>query len=102
MNFELSTLQPILTDQVSFSTQYLGSIGLILFQYYNKSKLNKSIQKDIRIMLDYFKIRTFPKIRKMLEKNHQNARKYALISRELGIVESSCKTKSCSQRVHDH
>ena len=53
-------------------------------------------------MLDYFKIQTFPKIRKMLEKNCQSARKYALIPRELGIVETCCKNKSCSQRVHDH
>ena len=44
-------------------------------------------------MLDYFKIRTFPKIRKMLEKNSQSARKYALIPRELGIVETCCKKK---------
>ena len=45
VNFELTTLQPILTDQVSFSNQYLSSIGLILFQYYNKSKLKQEYPK---------------------------------------------------------
>ena len=55
-----------------------------------RANKNKSIQKDIWIVLDYFKIRTFPKIRKMLEKNRQSACKYALIPRELGVIESSC------------